>query len=180
MIDSVFWQGDDALVNMAELQFPTAHKLFNMAEPLKFRTVQINVPEFMVGSYEVHWKTQKFEKPSGKDDTPKTMTFTFRVDKYYKVYKALMSWWQYICNSDTGAMAEDVVFESQASNIRLTFDVRVVDSNNVTTNEGWKFVDAWIKSIAAIDFDQTTGDPIQLQVTMSYVKYIPEVDVKLA
>jgi hypothetical protein len=93
MIESVYKQGDDALVNMAELQFPVFN-LFGLADPLKFRTTQISIPEYMVGAYEVHWKTQRFEKPSGKDDSPKTMTFTFRVDKYYTVYKALMAWWQ--------------------------------------------------------------------------------------
>lgn len=172
-IESVYKQGDDALQNMAELQFP-AFNLFGLADPLKFRTTQIDIPEFQIGSYEVPWKTQKFEKPSGKDETPKTMTFTFRVDKYYTVYKALMAWWQYICNSDSGAMAEDVGAISGKSNIRTDFQVRVVDSNNVTTTEGWKFVGAWLKGMAGVSFDQTSGDPITVQVTVSYVKAVPQ------
>jgi len=173
MIESVYKQGDDALQNMAELQFPVFN-LFGLADPLKFRTTQISIPEYTVGMYEVHWKTQKFEKPSGKDESPKNMTFTFRIDKYYTVYKALMAWWQFICNSDSGAMAEDVGAVTGTSNIRCDFQVRCVDSNNVTTTEGWKFIGAWIKGIQGVEFDQTTGDPIMCQVTMSYVKAVPQ------
>lgn len=172
-IESVYSQGDDALQNMAELQFP-AFNLFGLADPLKFRTTQIDIPEFAVGTYEVPWKSQKFEKPSGKDETPKTMTFTFRVDKYYTVYKALMAWFQYINNTDTGAMAEDVGAITKTSGIRTDFQVRVVDTNNVTTTEGWKFNASFIKNIAAISFDETSGDPITVQVTMSYVKAVPQ------
>jgi len=172
MIDSIYKQGDDALANMAELEFP-AWDLFGLTTPLKFRTTNISIPEYTVGSYEVHWKTQKFEKPSGKDDSPKTMTFTVRIDKYYVVYKALMAWWQYICNSDTGAMAEDVGAVTGTSNIRIDFTVKTVDSNNVTTSDGWKFVSAWIKGIAGVEFDVTSGEPLSIAITMSYVKAIP-------
>lgn len=172
-IDSVYAQGDDALQNMAELQF-SAFNLFGIADPLKFRTTQIDIPEFTVGTYEVPWKAQKFEKPSGKDETPKTMTFTFRVDKYYTVYKALMAWFQYINNTGTGAMAEDVGAVSKKSNIRTDFQVKVVDTNGVTTTEGWKFNKAFIKSMAGVSFDQSSGDPISVQVTVSYVSAIPQ------
>jgi len=173
MIESAYQQGDDALQNMAELQFPVFN-LFGLADKLKFRVTQISIPEYMVGSYEVHWKTQKFEKPSGKDESPKTMTFTFRIDKYYTVYKALMAWWQFICNSDTGAMAEDVGAITRTSNIRCDFQVRCVDSNNITTTEGWKFFGAWIKGIAGIEFDETSGEPLTIAITMSYVKAVPQ------
>lgn len=159
---------------MAELEFLKGFKLFGLTDRLKFRVTQISIPEYNVGMYEVHWKTQKFEKPSGKDESPKNMTFTFRVDKYYTVYKALMAWWQYIHNSDTGAMAEDVGAITGTSNIRCDFQVRCVDSNNVTTTEGWKFKAAWIKGIQGIEFDQSTGDPIMCQITMSYVKAVPQ------
>jgi hypothetical protein len=173
MIENVYQQGDDALANMAELQFPIFN-LFGLADPLKFRTTAISIPEFAILTYDVHWKTQKFEKPGGKDETAKTMNFTFRIDKYYTVYKGLMAWWQFICNSDTGAMAEDVGAITKTSNIRCDFQVRVVDSNNVTTTEGWKFFGAWIKSMASVEFSQDSGEPLTCAVTMSYVKAVPQ------
>jgi hypothetical protein len=93
-VDSVYVTGDDALTNMAEIEFSPFSLFGPLKDALKFRTTQISVPGFTMGSYEVHWKAQKFEKPSGKDEMEKTFSFTFRVDKYYTVYKALLAWWQ--------------------------------------------------------------------------------------
>ncbi|MHC6202222.1 hypothetical protein ACYULU_03400 [Breznakiellaceae bacterium SP9] len=125
-----------------------------MKDQLKFRTTQITIPGFTMGSYEVHWKAQKFEKPSGKDDTEKTFSFTFRVDKYYKVYSALLSWWRVICNPDSGALSEDVDAVSGDSKIRTDIMVHTIDTQGITTNEGFKFERAWIKSLAGFSYDE--------------------------
>jgi hypothetical protein len=173
-IDSVFSQGDDALGNIAEI-FINEFSLFGpLKDALRFRTTAINVPGFTMGYYEVNWKSQKFEKPSGKDETEKTFSFTFRVDKYYTVYKALLAWWQYICNSDSGALAEDVGAVTGTSNIRTDIIVKTVDTQNVTTNEGFKFERAWLKSLAGFSYDVSSGDPLTVECTMSFVKMIPQ------
>jgi hypothetical protein len=173
-VDSVYSQGDDALTNIAEILFNEFSLFGTLKEQLRFRTTNIDVPGFTMGSYSVHWKSQNFEKPSGKDETEKTFTFTFRVDKYYTVYKALLAWWQYICNSDSGALAEDVGSVTGTSNIRTDIIVKTIDTQGVTTNEGFKFERAWIKSLAGFNYDVTSGDPLTCQVTMSFVKMIPQ------
>jgi hypothetical protein len=173
-IDSVYATGDDALTNMAEIEFSPFSLFGPLKDALKFRTTQINVPGFTMGSYEVHWKAQKFEKPSGKDETDKTFTFTFRVDKYYKVYKALSAWWQYICNSDSGALAEDVGATTGISVIRTDIIVHTIDTQGKTTSEGFKFERAWLKSLAGFSYDVTSGDPLMVEVTMSFVKMLPK------
>jgi hypothetical protein len=173
-IDSVYSQGDDALANIAEILISKFSLFGPLIEPLKFRTTQINVPGFTMGHYEVNWKSQKFEKPSGKDETEKTFSFTFRVDKYYTVYKALLAWWQYICNSDSGALAEDVGAVTGTSNIRTSIFVKTVDTQGVTTNEGFKFEGAWLKSLGSISYDVGNGEPIMMECTMSFVKMIPQ------
>jgi hypothetical protein len=173
-IDSAYSVGDDALANMGELEFSPFSLFGPLKDALKFRTTQINVPGFTMGSYEVPWKSQKFEKPSGKDETEKVFTFTFRVDKYYTVYKALLAWWQYICNSDSGALAEDVGAVTGTSNIRTDVMVKTIDTQGVTTNEGFKFERAWLKSLASISYDMTNGEPIMMECTMSFVKMLPQ------
>jgi hypothetical protein len=172
-IDSVYVQGDDALQNFAEIELSPFPLFDSRKDALKYRTTQIDIPGFTMGSYEVHWKAQKFEKPSGKDDTEKTFTSTFRVDKYYTVYKALQKWWQYICNSDTGALAEDVEATKGTSSIRTDIMVKTIDTQGVTTNEGFKFERAWIKSLAGFGYNVTAGDPLECQITWSFVKMIP-------
>ena len=172
-IDSVYATGDDALQNMAEIEIGAFALFGELKDNLKFRTTTVSTPEFTIGEYDVHWKTQHFNKPNGKDETPKTFTSQFRVDKYYTVYKALQAWWQYICNSDTGAMAEDVGAVTGVSNIRTDIQIRVVDSNGITTNEGWKFEKSYLKGLSGVDFDVNSGDPIFCTCTWNYVKMIP-------
>jgi hypothetical protein len=172
-IDSVYVQGDDALANFAEVELSPFSLFGQMKDALKFRTTQIDIPGFSMGSYEVHWKAQKFEKPSGKDDTAKTFTTTFRVDKYYKVYNELQKWWQFICNSDTGALAEDVSAATGTSIIRTDIMVHTIDTQGVTTSEGFKFERAWLKELAGIGYDVTNGEPISIQLTWSFVKMLP-------
>jgi hypothetical protein len=173
-IDSAYATGDDALANMAEILIPDFSLFGPLKEQLKFRTTNIDVPGFTMGQYEVHWKAQKFEKPGGKDETEKTFTFTFRVDKYYAVYKALLAWWQYICNSDSGALAEDVGAVTGTSNIRVDIIVKTIDTQGVTTNEGFKFERAWLKGLAGFSYDVSSGDPLSCQITMSFVKMLPQ------
>jgi hypothetical protein len=173
-IDSVFATGDDALGNLAEILIPEFSLFGPLTEKLRFRTTGIEVPGFAMGVYEVPWKSQKFEKPSGKDETQKTFTFTFRVDKYYTVYKALLAWWQYICNSDSGALAEDVGAVTGTSNIRVDIFVKTVDTQGITTNEGFKFERSWLKELTGFSYDMTSGDPLTCTVTMSFVKMIPQ------
>ena len=172
-IDSVYAQGDDALGNVAELEVGAFALFGDLKDNLKFRTTNISVPGFAVGEYMVAWKSQQFPKPNGKDETSKQFTSQFRVDKYYTVYKSLLAWWEYICNSDTGAMAEDVGAVSGTSNIRTDIQVRTVDTNGVTTNEGFKFEKAYIKELTGFDYDVNSGDPLSCTITWSYVKMIP-------
>jgi hypothetical protein len=173
-IDSVYATGDDALANMAEIEFSPFSLFGPLKDASRFRTEQINVPGFTMGQYEVHWKAQKFERPSGKDETEKTFSLVFRVDKYYTVYKALLAWWQYICNSDSGVLAEDVGAVTGESNIRTDVMVKTIDTQGVPTNEGFNFERAWIKALAGFSYDVASGDPLECQVTMSFVKMLPQ------
>jgi len=173
-IDSAYAVGDDALANMDEIEFSPFSLFGPLKDALKFRTTQITVPGFTMGSYEVHWKSQKFNKPSGKDDTEKSFSFTFRVDKYYTVYKALLAWWQYICNSDSGALAEDVGATTGTSNIRTDVMVHTIDTQGVTTSEGFKFERAWLKSLAGFSYDVASGDPLTCEVQMEFVKMLSQ------
>ena len=70
-------------------------------------------------------------------------------------------------------MAEDVGAVSGTSNIRTDIQVRTVDTNGVTTNEGFKFEKAYIKELSGFDYDVNSGDPLSCTITWSYVKMIP-------
>lgn len=174
-IENIYQQGDDALGNCAEMTVVPFDLFPAFSEPLKFRTTNIDIPEFSIGTYEVNSKSQKFEKPNGRDDTSKTFTSTFRVDKYYTVYKALLAWTEYIRNSDTGTIAEDVGAITKVSNIRTDILVQTIDSSGILTNSGFTFQRAFPKSIAGFSYDISTGEPLTCQVTWSFVKMIPQI-----
>jgi len=172
LIDQVYTQGDDALKNFAEVEL-SPFPLFGLKDKLKYRTTSITVPGFSMGSYDVHWKAQKFGKPNGKDETAKEFSTTFRVDKYYTVYKSLLAWWQYICNSNTGALAEDVGAITGTSNIRTDIFVKTIDTQGVVTNEGFKFERCWIKQMGDLSYDVSSGEPLDCSITWSFVKMLP-------
>lgn len=174
MIDQAYRLGDDALANQAELNISVL-SLFGVTNPLKFRVQTIEIPEYSVGTYDVHFKTQQFTKPSGKITTPNSFTFSFRSDKYWVIYQALLAWHAYIGSTDTGIMAEDVGAISGESSSRADILVLTFDSNNIPTSPGWKFHKAWPQQIQGFSFDQQSGDPIMVSVTMQFLKMAPNV-----
>lgn len=172
-IDTIFATGDDALGNQAELSINELSAIFGMKDPMKLRITVIDIPNYTVGKYAIDYKTQRFTKPSGKIETPNEFTYQFRCDKYWTLYQAMLAWKRYIADEDSGAMAEDVGAISGNSRFRTDCVVNTLDSNDVVTYLGWKFVGAWPSDIQGVNFDQSNGEPITVQVTMDYLKMVP-------
>ena len=173
-IDTIYKAGDDALANPFEIAFiPFA--LLGGVDNLSIRTTNVSIPEFSIDTYEVKYKTQKMDKPSGSITTPNEWTFTFRADKYWVLYQALLAWKTFIGNEDSGAMSEDVGAIGGESAIRTDVVVIPTDSNDIPTSPGWIMQKSFIKTIAGIDFDTTSGEPILVQVTMNALKITPVV-----
>lgn len=173
MIDILYQMGDDAVDNEGVIVFEPL-SFMSTTETLQFRISDFEIPEFVQDSYSVTYKTQTLDKPKASITTSKDFTYTFRVDKYWTVYDDLFAWKQLLANESTGAVAEDVNPFTGTSSLRANFSVYPVDSNGTVTYRGWKFTNAWIKSLGSISFDQTSsGEPITCSVTLSYVKCEP-------
>ena len=168
-IETIFKAGDDALGNLWEINFSPISFLPNL-DDLKVRVTEVSIPEYTVGVYTVEYKTQKFEKPSGKIETPNQFTFTLRADKYWTLYTALNAWHQFIADNENGAMAEDVGAITGESGIRTDITVIPTDSNNIPTGVGWKFHKAFPVTVPGVEFSMGNGEPIELQITMSFLK----------
>lgn len=168
-IDTIFRAGDDALGNQFEINF-TAFSLLSEVDRLKIRTTTVDIPNFAIGKYTVDFKTQRFTKPNGKIETPNEWTFAFRSDKYWVLYQALLAWHQYIADNDNGAMAEDVGAVSGTANFRTDITVIPTDSNDLPTAPGWKMHKCWPSDISGVSFDQASGDPLIVTVTMDMLK----------
>lgn len=173
MLDILFKMGDDAVDNEGIIVIEPL-PFMSTTEALQFRITSFEIPEFVQEAYSVRYKTQEFEKPKASITTSKDFTFSFRVDKYWSTYDDLLTWKQLIGNDDTGAIAEDVNPITGSSSLRTNFSVFPVDSNGNVTYKGWKFTNAWIKSLGSVSFDQTSsGDPLTVSVTLAFVKCIP-------
>lgn len=173
MIDTIFALGDDALDNQGIITFEPLPFMPEM-ESMQFRITTFDIPEFTVGSYPVRYKTQGFTKPTGSIETGNSFTFSFRADKYYRIYQNLMTWKQLLANDETGATAEDVSSITGEAPLRVNFSVSTIDANGVITSPGWNFTHAFLKTLGSVSFDQASeGNAVMCSVTLEYVKCIP-------
>ena len=171
-IDTVYAAGDDSLSNQWDLILPSFPGSIDVNNTM-IRVTDFDVPEIAINTYTINYKTQALTKPSGKNKTPNTLTFTFRIDKYWQTYEGFENWKNLILNDDTGAMSPDVSLGA-ASLIRVPIDVIPTDTNNVQTKKGWTFTGCYITSLAGVKFDQE-GSPLSAQVTMDFIKKINRV-----
>ena len=163
--------GDDALANQYELVFAGTIPGSNLnIIDAALRVTSFSIPAQTVGTYEVHYKTQKITKPSGKIETPNEWTFNYRVDKNLLIYQGFKDWLQLVANHDTGIMSPD--FTGPISSIRIPVQVLPVDSAGTITGEGWVFEGCWISEVGGLDYDVTSGDPLESSVTLQFLKMI--------
>jgi len=166
-IDSVFLAGDDSLSSQWEILIPPFPGALDLANTM-IRVTEVTLPGYEINVYTNDYKTQKITKPAAKNNTPNAFDFTFRIDKYWRVYEGLENWMSLILNQDTGAMSPDVV-NGQASLIRIPMDIIPVDSNGVVTKKGWTFTGCWISALDGVSFNQT-GDVLTAKATIQFIK----------
>ena len=168
IVEQIYRQGDDALANQFDIIISPI-PLFSVFDDLKFRALAVDIPEKVIETYQVDYKTTRFTKPSGKIGTANEFTMNFRSDKYWVVYQALTAWKNGIANEVTGAIAEDVN-TAGISTIRTDMSLIPIDPNGLITGPGWKFHKAWPSTIGGVSFDQASGDPIEVSITFQFLK----------
>lgn len=168
-IEQILQLGDDAIANSWEIilpPFPGAIDPISTA----LRITDLTIPGISVGNYDIEYKTQKFTKPNGKITTTNTFDFTFRIDKYWKVYEGLENWLNLIGNNESGIMSPDVV-TGLPSLIRIPIDVIPIDSNGVVTKKGWSFTGCWLKELDGVTFNQS-GTVLTAKATFDFIKKV--------
>ncbi|HUV85036.1 MAG TPA: hypothetical protein VMV86_04955 [Methanosarcinales archaeon] len=166
-IDVVAALGDDALKNLWDLIIPPFPGVIDPVS-LPFRVQNLTIPKSGNTPYEVHYKTQKMTKPSGKVEAENQFTFEFRVDKYWLLYKGLRNWKNTVMDTRYGTMTPDIGIGS-AGSIRVPITAMAVDSNGVPTGMLWIFEGSFCQDIGDVALDYTTGDAITVTVTMGFM-----------
>jgi hypothetical protein len=175
-LETIYATGDDALGNEGILTIGSLPAFFTFQEKISLRVTTMDIPDSVGGTYTIDFRTQKLEKPSGKIDTATEFTINFRADKYMAVYQAVQAWHQAIYNNNTGAIMEDAS-PLGASNFRTDLNISMKDSNGVLTYAGWDFIKAYPKSVGALNFDQSNGEPLLVPITFSFIKLVPAIGI---
>lgn len=169
-IDSIFSFGADALANMYEVAVVVLPEDLKKNTKLDLassgRIQSINIPGISVESYDRHYKTQVISIPNGKIAQSKEFSFSLRIDKNFEFYELLTAWGN-LANSagklmwlgDQNHYLGEIIVKRCGNNLKIV---------ETGKNTGWHFHGVWIKSIADISFEWSSGDPLEVEVTCSY------------
>jgi hypothetical protein len=162
-------KNDDAFQNEWEIIIPPFPGVIK-SEDTQIRVTGVNIPAFTPGKYTVDYKSQRATKPSGKIETTNELTFDFRVDKNWEVYKGFRNWINIIANHNSGGIGID--YKDGVPINRVDVTVLTIDTLGEPTGETWVFTGSWISNLAEIPFTYESGDPLILTVTLDFIKMI--------
>lgn len=179
-LNSLFNLGDDAssIQCMVYINKPStvegAH-VYGLDSNLEFRATTYSLPSTNTKTVTHTYRGSTYEKPvAGDSDDTKTLTLTFRCDKYWRIYHELRKWKEAIYNSqpEGGVLAEDTNPVTGLSPNRTDIVVKTIDSAGEETGQVFVYEKAYITSIPQVSFDQssTSPTPIALAVTFDYFK----------
>ena len=166
-IDVVANLGDDALKNLWDLIIPPFPGVIDPVN-IRYRVQSINIPQSGSTPYDIHYKTQKFQKPSGKVEAENTITFEFRVDRYWLLYKGFRNWKNIVIDTRYGTMTPDVGI-GIAGSIRVPITAISVDPNDVPTGQVWIFEGSYCQNISEVALTYEDGTPLTTTVTMNFM-----------
>lgn len=165
-VEKLYSLGDDALANLFEISIGPNPFLDDVDATIA-RIQNFDTPSSGANKYENHYKSVSIEKVSGKPSITKEFSFTIRVDRNYTIYKGLVAWKNYIVNTKTGVAAPD----TPQNNQRAPVDVWPLtpEGDKVSGVGKWHFEGAMVTSVDSLSFDYTSGDPLTVSVTFSFL-----------
>ena len=167
--------GADLIANHYSIILPTSvSQLAGVTDQLTLRIKSVSIPEKTIGTYPITKRGRTFDRPNGNNEQSREVTFSFRPDKKLLTYKALNNWMNYIQNNETMYMASDsgANGDGGASLFRADLEVWAIDSldnNNYagTPTSIWTLEGAFPTSMGGLDFDDESGDPLSVDVTLN-------------
>lgn len=164
--------GEDSLANHFQVLIPVFPNVIALAN-LNMRVKSIEIPAQAIGTYEITKRGKKLTRPNGVSEQGNDFSFTYRVDKYFQTYNSISQWMSYIQNPTNmvGASDSGPLGVGGVSEYRVPIIVNGIDPQNIITNT-WIMSGCWPSSQDAISFDEETGDPLEVSVTMQYITMV--------
>ena len=175
VLDTLAVMGTDALANHYSIILPdTITQLSGITDQLVYRITNVSIPEKTINTYSITKRGRTFDRPNGNNEQNREVSFSFRPDKKLLTYKAMINWMNYIQDNVTGFMASDSGSEGVVgpSTYRANLEIWAIDrlsDNNLagTPNTIWRLVGAFPTSVGGLEFDDTNGEPFQVEVTLN-------------
>lgn len=174
-INSVMNLSEDALANHFQIVIPSISFLGKNVNEINMRVKTVEIPQYEISEYEITKRGKKANRPNGVDENDYHVSFTFRADKYWRCYSALLAWMMYVKNNKTMAMGSDagIAGEGGQSTYRSDFEIwSLTNLESGVPNAIWQCESAYPQSVSAISFNEESGDPLDVDVTMSCINIV--------
>lgn len=175
-VTDIYQLADDAFQNAFDLDFTQLSSIatrLGLSLPStqpKLRITEFSKPEKGYDTYEVHYGPLKIAKPSGKSNFSNEFSFSIRLDREYAWYKFFEAWASAVVNNYTGIVYTDSGNVGDDGNLRSNILVKP-HNGDLTINdvEGdiWTIYGAMPKVSPAISYDQSSGDPIVVEINFT-------------
>lgn len=175
-ITTVYNSGLDALANLFEVNIDlsgTAGDFFDesVSEEIVFRIQDFPIPASGSDKYEVEWGPWTFDRPNGKVNPNREVSFEVRLDRNYAIYQGFVNWKNAIKNEYTGVVSN---YKDYTTDITVYPVTSTVGTSNEyvlsTVGQGAKFEEAWVSEVGEISYDQGSGDPLTVSVTFTFLR----------
>lgn len=176
VLDQLAEMGSDLLANHYSITLPTnITELSDITNALTFRITNVSIPERTVSVYDITKRGRTFSRPSGNNEQSREVSFTFRPDKRLLTYNALSAWMGRIQSNVDMFMASDSGPNGDGgpSTFRADLTVQTIETldgditGKVVPQTTWILQGAFPTSLGGLEFDDTNGEPLTVDVTLN-------------
>lgn len=175
-ISDLIGTGADAMKNLYYLEF-SGNLLTDISESLKVRVQDFKPPTATQGTQTINFMTVSMDVPSASITIDKTLSFTFRLDENYKLYKYLLQQQSTTMNGNQG-FATNRVPENNDNSNGLTIRAYVYDrmmgediDNESNYRKMYEFRYCWITSISGLQYSYDNANAETLSVTVKFLDF---------
>ena len=161
MVNTIYQMGNDALQNQGTVTISPISQISQMLQALQLRITTLpSIPEYKIEYNDFSYKGYTISLAKPGESLSRNSSFTFRVDKYWRTYKALRVWGEAIYKHDAGDIGAG---DSDA----LRTSIQIKMDNGPT----WVFTGCIFESLGEVGLDNTdSGTPITTTFNFRYLE----------
>lgn len=181
VINSLINAGADNTSNLFYLEFIDDYTSSDsdLANSIKVRVSSFTPPTFSQQTYTTNYMTVDETYPAASVNGTKQLTFSFRLDKNYNLYKYLLSQQAKTTVTNLG-FSTNVIPDSSNGGLTIKvygFDHPVTDESDLDPSNldaftlMYTFRYCWIQSISGLNYSYSGSNPITLTVTIGFMDF---------